>query len=41
VITIARVVLLALTIDLDTDEVVAEPTVLARHGELPAEFQSE
>lgn len=38
---IAGVVALAQTIDLDTDEVVEEPIVLARYGDLPAEFQAE
>ena len=37
----AGVVALAQTIDLDTDEVLEEPEVLARYGELPAEFSAE
>ena len=37
----AGVVALAQTIDLDTDEVVETPEVLARHGSLPAEFDAE
>ncbi|BDA83251.1 hypothetical protein Sa4125_07930 [Aureimonas sp. SA4125] len=37
----AGVVALAQTIDLDTDEVMEEPEILARYGELPAEFREE
>lgn len=35
----AGVVALSQTVDLDTGEVVEEPTILARHGTLPREFQ--
>ncbi|KQT69909.1 MULTISPECIES: hypothetical protein [unclassified Aureimonas] len=35
----AGVVALSQTIDLDTGEVVEEPVIHARHGELPKEFQ--
>jgi hypothetical protein len=35
------VVALTQTIDTDTGEVVEEPRVLARHGELPQEFAAE
>ncbi len=37
----AGVVALAQTIDLDTDEVVEVPEILARHGDYPAEFREE
>ena len=37
----AGVVALTQTIDLDTGEVVENPVVLAKHGELPAEFREE
>ena len=37
----AGVVALAQTIDLDTDEVVETPEILARHGTLPQEFREE
>ena len=37
----AGVVALTQTIDTDTGEVLEEPVILARHGELPREFQPE
>ena len=37
----AGVVALTQTVDTDTGEVLEEPRVLARHGELPAEFSAE
>jgi hypothetical protein len=38
---VAGVVALAQTVDLDTDEVVETPEILARFGQLPAEFDIE
>ena len=38
---VAGVVALAQTVDLDTDEVVETPKILARFGQLPAEFDIE
>lgn len=37
----AGVVALTQTVDTDTGEVLEEPVVLARHGELPKEFAEE
>lgn len=37
----AGVVALTQTIDMDTGEVLEEPVVLARHGELPREFAAD
>jgi hypothetical protein len=37
----AGVVALSQTVDLDTGEVVETPVVLAKYGELPAEFREE